>query len=201
MSHIDSFKHEIVGLFGCLPVYHPLQKIDGDFQCDENQLILGGGSGEHPALIVKDLLSAVSWFLDDELDSVDTDDVNHRDYPLKKYVSDWRAVIEEHVKWDLKDNLEFSEWSVETYSQFYKLCLSKSLPNPYNEKLEKFFESWLIKGFGEFVFFAMPHLVPEIINRLDNPYKYFNHMRYNNIMVIPKNIPVYANGGNAFKFK
>jgi hypothetical protein len=27
MSHIDSYKHEIVGLFGSLPVYHPLEDI------------------------------------------------------------------------------------------------------------------------------------------------------------------------------
>ena len=46
MSHIDSFKHELVGLFGGLPVYHPLEVIDGDFRCDPTQLLLGGGSGE-----------------------------------------------------------------------------------------------------------------------------------------------------------
>ena len=48
MSHIDSFKHEIVGLFGGLPVYHPLEDINGDFKCSTKQLVIGGGSGDQP---------------------------------------------------------------------------------------------------------------------------------------------------------
>ncbi len=44
----------------------------------------------------------------------------------------------------------------------------------------------------------MPDLAIEIISQLEKPYQRFNHMRYNNITLIPPNIPVYANGGNAF---
>ena len=52
MSHIDSYPHEIVGLFGRLPVYHPLEDIpeppeghwEHDFGCTTEQLVIGGGS-------------------------------------------------------------------------------------------------------------------------------------------------------------
>lgn len=60
MSHIDSFKHEIVGLFGGLLVYHPLEDIQGDFVCTPKCLLIGGGSGEHPALVIESPLKAVS---------------------------------------------------------------------------------------------------------------------------------------------
>ncbi len=41
MSHIDSFRHQLVGYLGYLPVYHPLEEIDGDFRCSPRQLVLG----------------------------------------------------------------------------------------------------------------------------------------------------------------
>ena len=100
VSHIDSFKHELIGLFGGLPVYRPLQLIDGDFQCDVNQLVLGGGSGEHPALVVKNLLAAVACYLDEELDSLDNENIRAKDYPLKKHIKEWRSIIKKHLNWE-----------------------------------------------------------------------------------------------------
>jgi len=63
MSHIDSYKHEIVGLFGCLPVYHPLGDIPAppdnwpeyDFGYTTEQLVIGGGPGEHLGLVLQAL--------------------------------------------------------------------------------------------------------------------------------------------------
>lgn len=73
---------------------------------------------------------------------------------------------------------------------------SSALPNPCNEDMSV--EEWLVLGFGEFVYFAMPALASPLIERLDEPYAHFCHVRYGNIMLIPPNMPVYANGGNAF---
>ena len=61
MSHIDSYKHEIVGLFGCIPVYRPLEDISEpgdddpqlDFGCTTEQLVIGGGPGEHLGLVLR----------------------------------------------------------------------------------------------------------------------------------------------------
>ena len=200
MSHIDSFKHELVGLFGGLPVYHPLEDIKGDFTCNEEQLLLGGGSGEHPALVIKDPLAAVAWFLHEELASLDNDDIKPHEYPLKKHVAEWKLVINDHLKWDYKDHLEFCEWSVSDYRSFYERCSSCAMPNQYDDESDISFEEWLILGIGEFVFFAMPTLAEEIMKKLKKPYEYFYHMQYNNILAVPKNFPVYAVGGNAFKY-
>jgi hypothetical protein len=198
MSHIDSFKHEIVGLFGGLPVYHPLENIDGEFSCTTSQLLLGGGSGEHPALVIRNPLAAVAHFLDDELRSLEGNNVSVKRYPLKRHADAWKEIIKDHLTWDHRAHLEFNGWNIETYARFHELCRSPALPNPCSD--DKRIEDWLILGFGEFVFFAMPELAKEIVGRLDNPYTYFAHMRYNNILLIPRNVPVYANGGNAFSF-
>ena len=74
MSHIDSFKHQLVGFFGCIRVYKALENINGDFQCKENDLILGGGSGEHSAMVLKNPFAAVAWFLDSEVDDLEMND-------------------------------------------------------------------------------------------------------------------------------
>lgn len=199
MSHIDSFRHEIVGMFGSIPIYHPLEKIKGDFVCDSSQLLLGGGSGEHPALIIKRPIAAVACFLDNVLEPLRSDDIKAKSHPLKHCLEDWEYVIDKHLTWDYVVHLEFSEWSIQTYHDFYQLCLSTVLPNPYLEQ-EQSIEEWLILGFGEFIFFAMPELAAKIMDQLNRPYQHFHHMRYNNILLIPKNMPVYANGGNAFTF-
>ncbi|MBU2713170.1 hypothetical protein [Zooshikella harenae] len=200
MSHIDSFKHELVGLFGGLPIYHPLEEINGDFQCNQHQLMLGGGSGEHPALIIKNPLAAVAWFIMDELDSLEDDSIDARDYPLKQHCEKWKDTVRNSINWEYEANLYFCEWTVSTYKNFYDICVSPAMVNPFSEDADKSFEEWLILGFGEFIFFAMPELAASIMEKLDSPYKYFHHMTYNNILVVPKNFPVYANGGNAFKF-
>ena len=64
MSYIDTFDHELVGFFAGLPLYHPLETVtgsDGDeFGCTPRQLVLGGGSGEHPAVVLLEPPAAVA---------------------------------------------------------------------------------------------------------------------------------------------
>ncbi|WP_300671565.1 hypothetical protein [Desulfoluna sp.] len=197
MSHIDSFKHEIVGLFGNVPVYHPLEEIQGDFVCTPKNLVLGGGSGEHPALVIESPLKAVAWFLNHELEPLRNTELSAERFPLKTKVDAWSPIIAPYLTSSPHDILTFYEWDKETYSRFGTLCKSPALPNPLDDEP---LETWLILGMGEFVFFAMPHLAPEIMTKLEDPYPCFHHTYHNNIMVIPPNIPVYANGGNAFKY-
>jgi hypothetical protein len=47
MSYIDSFRHEFIGFFAGLPVYHPLEVVvdTANFSCTPQNLIMGGGSG------------------------------------------------------------------------------------------------------------------------------------------------------------
>ena len=190
MSHIDSFKHEIVGLFGSLPVYHPLENIEGDFKCNHQQLMIGGGSGEHPALVLQEPLTAVAHFISEVLDEFD------EKAGIKE---EWETIIEPHLHYGIDTILKFYDWEIETYQSFAEQCKSKGLPNSYRGN-ESSLEQWLILGFGEFIYYSMPDLAAEIMSKLDKPYNRFNHIRYNNIMLIPPNFPVYANGGNAFGY-
>lgn len=196
MSHIDSFKHEIVGMLGGLPVYHPLEDIDGDFRCTKMQLVIGGGSGEHPALVIDSPVNAVAWYLFEELNKLKKVDVKSHDCPLKKHVESWLQIIDPYVTSFPDDVLKFYDWRIEDYANFRELCMSVALPNPSDGK---HIEMWLVTGIGEFVFYSMPDLANEIMGKIDVPEKMY-HMNYNNILVIPPNIPVYSNGGNAFKF-
>ncbi len=172
-----------------------MEVIDGDFKANPEQLVLGGGSGEHPAMVVLDPSSAVAHFLAEELPDLSGME------PLDAVKEHRRAAIERHIIWDIDANLEFYEWDIARYSAFFSLCTSHALRNPFDEESNHTVEEWLILGFGEFVFFAMPQLASQLIADVDVPYDQFSHMRYNNIMVVPKNIPVYANGGNAFRFE
>lgn len=69
MSYIDLIKHELVGFFNGLPVYHPLETVEEgswesyDFSCSPANLIIGGGAGEHPALVLHNLESLVAAYL------------------------------------------------------------------------------------------------------------------------------------------
>jgi hypothetical protein len=197
MSHIDSFKHEIVGLFGYLPVYHPLENLEGDFFCTKKQLMLGGGSGEHPALVIDSPLFAVAYFLNQELSSLKDKKIKAKHYPLKKKIDQWSAIIEPFLDREPKDIIKYYDWDAQRHENFHQMCRSSALPNQLQDEN---FEEWFVLGIGEFVFFSMPDLASEIMNKLCEPYKYFSHIYYNNIMVIPPNFPVYANGGNAFCF-
>lgn len=180
----------IVGNFIGLPVYLPLEDIDGDFKCTTKQLLIGGGSGEHPALVVKNPLAATAMFLDEEIDNLNLN---------KEQIKAWKSIYSQYLSWNYQEIVQFYEWDIETYHNFYERCTNNLLPNSYPiYDNSKSIEDWLILGFGEFFFFGMPNLVKELVSKLDAPYKYFKHIRYNNILLIPPNMPVYANGGNAY---
>lgn len=94
-----------------------------------------------------------------------------------------------------KEPLKYYEWDAKHHASLLSLSQSEALPNP---DLRDDLTLWLLLGIGEFVFFAMPELAPELMSQLSDPYARFRHMRYNNILLVPPNMPVYANGGNRF---
>jgi hypothetical protein len=198
VSHIDTFKHEIIGKFGVISVYHPLQDINGDFICGPDNILVGGGSGEWPAIVIRNPTAAVAEFIAIELMGYDSED-SEDEWPIVKYKDEWQEIIAPYLNLPHNKIIEFCEWTVEDYVRFEKLCCSDGLQNPFDaETHELGFENWFILGIGEFIFYSMPELASDIMSKLDNPYKYFQHINYNNIMLIPPNMPVYANGGNAF---
>ena len=191
MSHIDSFRHAIVGDFIGLPVYLSLEDMDGDIRCPAHSLMIGGGSGEHPALVISDPCAAVARFLDEELPSLRMS---------RKLREAWRDSYASHRQQDDAGILTFCRWTGDDHEAFRRRCETTAPCHSYGVyRAEKSLYQWLILGVGEFIFFAIPGLAPDIMTRLEAPYGYFHHIRYNAIMLIPPNMPVYANGGNAFK--
>lgn len=182
MSHIDSFKHELVGYLGTIPVYHPLEDIDGDFVCTPDQLLIGGGSGEHPALVIESLVHTVAYFLKEEIQHI-------------KKLKHWAEIIAPYLNRSPDQLLTYYEWTEETHKEFAEMSKSDTL---LCQRMHFEIDDWVILGIGEFVFFSLPQFANEIMSQLDNPYEEFHHIRYNNIMVVPPNFPVYSNGGNMF---
>jgi hypothetical protein len=190
MSYIDSYKHELVGLFGGLPVYRPLQEIPGsldpnddDFRCLPNQLVLGGGSGEHPGLVLLCPERAVAEFIIHNPDIELTDEVE-------------RIIWEQSVS--PNPAFLFSGWTTQDHHDFFELCTGSGLPNRFYPDHEISFETWLMLGFGEFIYYSMPELVPtSLIDRVSSEHTP-RHIYFNNVLLVPPGMPVYANGGNAF---
>lgn len=199
MSYIDCYRHELVGLFGRLPVYRPLQDVaggtecnDANFSCSTKQLVIGGGAGEFPGLVLRRGFAAVAHFalLSDEFD-----------LPVAT-----EQALREHIF--SEKHFDFANWSVETYHSFYEICTSSNLPNPYATHTAQRFslEAWLHAGFGEFIFFSMPQLAKKLVHDLKGFHKSWNaqptgiktHMHFNNIMLVPPKMTVYASGGNHF---
>ena len=60
MRYSDTFDNEFVGYFGGIPVYHPLEVVlathddnPRDFACGPENLLICGGRGEYPGIVVK----------------------------------------------------------------------------------------------------------------------------------------------------
>jgi len=83
MSYIDCFNHKTLGFIGDIAVYQALEDIIGnDFQCEKNQIIIGGGSGEHPAVVINNLTLAIYMYLTDinediVIDNLDSLSIHH----------------------------------------------------------------------------------------------------------------------------
>lgn len=58
MSYIDIRRHELCGVVAGVPLYHPLEEYDdgsgpgSEFSATPQDLVLGGGGGEHPAAVM-----------------------------------------------------------------------------------------------------------------------------------------------------
>ena len=195
MSYIDTFSHEFVGFFAGLPIYRSLVDHTEDddspayFSCSIHDFIIGGGPGEHPALLIKNPSEAVSYYFrawledesgltDEEQDSLEE---NLLPYP------DWKNVF------------SFCGWGVETYAKFLERCKSNAVVTPYNEVEFGFFENWLYISFGEFIFFSFPEFAESFISNNQEIASKIVSSYINNVLILPSGfIPkagaIYENG-------
>jgi hypothetical protein len=195
MSYIDTFSHEFVGFFAGLPIYRSLVDHTEDddspayFSCSTHDFIIGGGPGEHPALLIKNPSEAVSYYfrawLEDEsgLTEEEQDSLEENLLPHP----DWKNVF------------SFCGWGVETYAKFLERCKSNAVVTPYNEVEFGFFENWLYISFGEFIFFSFPEFAESFISRNQEIASKIVSSYINNILILPSGfIPkagaIYENG-------
>lgn len=158
MSYIDTIKHELVGQFNGLPIYHPLESEtsnkwgDYDFNCTPDNLVLGGGAGEHPALVLHDLGGLSAHYILHCIENFDLPEetINR--------VCDIAYRTEEH--------LEFCGWSMGQIHRFVENSKSEVNSTPFNPDMYNI-ENWIKYSIGEFIFYSLPELNPdyqEIIN-------------------------------------
>jgi hypothetical protein len=159
MSYIDTFDHQYVGSFAGLPIYYSRISVEGtggeEFGCRPHSLVLGGGSGEHPALVFHRLDCLAMRFVLHAVGESDNDDRHEidqfGDFPIWDYL---------HVPF--ADLFEYAGWSVRVYHGFYERCRSVALNRPFAVDDHLSFEDWLAVCFGELVWFSFPELIENL---------------------------------------
>jgi hypothetical protein len=158
MSYIDTIDHELLGTLNGLPIYHPLestlqQKWGAiDFACDPSNLVLGGGGGEHPALVMHDLDTIMCRYV---LYAVDQSREFFPDSPPlvdSAYSEIWEVANRQG------ERLEFCGWSMLNMHDFVHNARSKLHAKPLGKN--EAVEDWIEKSIGQFLFFSLPELTP-----------------------------------------
>lgn len=182
MSYIDSYDHELVGFFAGLPLYHPLEDIappayigvgpqNEDFSCTTQQLVLGGGSGEHPGLVLTNPGAAALHFLRAAL-------------PLDQPISEQAQRLFDKA-WSYMDCLAFAGWNLETTASFVARCTGSAFMRPYSQEIDGTLEQWLLCNLGEFVYFAMPELAADVLAQIPSVCALVREPRYGNVLILP----------------
>ena len=202
MSYIDTFDNEFVGYFGGIPVYHPLEVVlasaddPANFACGPDNLVIGGGSGEHPGIVVKAPGEAVVCFVRAWLE--DNPFLSPEDcHALQPALEAWPDAYSRKSWSDCRRNdwmhvLEFAGWRVKDYVDFSSRCASQAFHRPFRSAKDNTLEQWLAASLGEFTLLAMPELAPDAIQRLGELRRHVSGGLYNNILLLPPGYPVWG---------
>jgi hypothetical protein len=142
MSDIDLIQHYRLGLFlGKIAVYQCLEdvcwigrkdKTQPSGVVEKNDICIGGGSGEHPAIVIKKMESCVARYL--------------------QYTGCRRENIKRHVSVKLNAFIIFCEWKKHDHDAFYEFCYDS-----YRFfKKQMRFDGWIAASVGEFIFHVIP---------------------------------------------
>lgn len=203
MSYIDTINHSHVGYFASLPVYHPLQDLDiegqDEFSATPANLVIGGGGGEHPGMVIQSLDACVWSYLKfcAEVDNKDTDEID--------FFTKWDDNIkDEECYYHASYNLIYQYWGLEDITKFtlkVKEIYHNSIKYLKDKKeVENYHaEKQINVMFGEFIYYAAQHLLsPEFKEHIKNADEkllkeevYF-YCIFNAINVIPKGYPAFG---------
>ncbi|MGO2335790.1 hypothetical protein [Providencia sp.] len=157
MSYIDTFRHELLGYFNGLPIYHPLDIVSAegwrepDFSCAPDTLVLGGGSGEHPALVLHNLPSLAAGYLFLALERFE------HYFPDVALNIPQEAINAMTDIYYLKADLEFCGWSMLQTHEFVNNAKSSLHCSPLEDNQSV--EGWIENSIGEFIYYSIPELI------------------------------------------
>ena len=179
MSAIGTSHFFLLGYFYGVPLYQPLWPVQINLHpfdkrganAEPGQLVLGGGSGEHPAIIFRDVEYCVADLLCSKWSPV-CQDMPHE---IRKHAGSPASEAP-------RDALEFCQWTAEDHQRFREMCAHDYAlfadKNSFAELDEEVFvdedgtefrnppctslELWLCFNIGEFVYAALPGLTPKI---------------------------------------
>jgi len=154
MSEIDGIQHLRIGLFFGVPVYQPLVTGDIGYRNPQDRhrlppqmyplknvdvccLLIGGGSGEHPAIIFRDVEHALARYI------VFASSKNE----IPQEISSKAKAVQSDLQ-----TIEYCNWKNEDHIDFRKRCEFDF--NLHADQMS--FEGWLLLNVGEFLF----HLIP-----------------------------------------
>lgn len=173
MSHIDIFKHELVGLVAGVQLYHPLEATDFGDGVGPEALLLGGGSGEHSEAILSpaDCVASYLLLLPDVAAEPGSEHWLRPRYLELLGCEDLEAA-EELLAGDMFDALvadvdpirgsDFSRWSGDDWAAFAAAASSPGCwTTAYDRKVHGSIEHWVRQVVGEFVLVSMPELIAD----------------------------------------
>lgn len=185
MSYIDTFDHELVGCIVGLPIYHPLERVENsgdvptEFGTSPDQLVIGGGSGEHPAILLLDLPQAVSHLFNAAL--------YYSNIVEPSFPEEIQFLLDQAI--ESQTLLAFPGWDVQTYANFYQRCTSKALFTPFNPDKFMSLESWLVASLGELLYFSMQEFWSNIHESIEILSKSIKLPLLRNVSILPPGFP------------
>ncbi len=166
MSYIDIFPHRRVGTLAGYPLYHPTSDITGhgrghpQFSATPKNLILGGGSGEHPGLVVHEFDVIVRLYLLHAID-LSTSAGTPRTSAIEDLEDDLVAGLE--LRFDLM--FDFCGWEIEEIVALAGAVKSPALATPYDEASHSSIEHWLAYSLGELCVMELPELMSPVLTQ------------------------------------
>lgn len=174
MSEIDCYQHQLVGLIAGVALYHPLQQFDRD-GVDDSVLLIGGGSGEHPAAILQPrrcVANYIDHLLGELLETPEHDhtlqmwlemlgmpdpDTAYETFDTHLSSPLWGTTFEEF-------NGDYSHWGGDTWAQFIQAAKQPGCwTTPYDPGTHGSIERWIEYALGELVLVCMPQLIDDLI--------------------------------------
>lgn len=173
MSYIHSLPHTQLGWFAGIPLYRIGTRISpvhgDDFAAGPDDLILGGGSGEHPAAVIPVFGAVASYIatldlavtcasLAEDDPAYSPDDVTFDPAYLRAPLGPAELEMLADVMRDMSTDLygdgplgDFSGWGGDVWAEF--VPAAKRLPAPavsYDPVRHSSVEAWIVDALGEY---------------------------------------------------